>query len=108
MTSNAELDNALLKASCSLQGKRPNPGVLVQRMLVPADRAIALRICYGFYILRRRILTELVFGGHDARQTEITPNPASEELARLREVGGAPRDRAGPLCDCICACLRRR
>ena len=26
MTSNAELDNTLLKASCSLQGKRPNPG----------------------------------------------------------------------------------
>ena len=83
-------------------------GVLVQRMFVPADRVIALRIYYGYCILRRRILTELVFRGHDARQIERTPDPASEELARLREVSGAPRDRAGPLRHCIRACLGRR
>ena len=77
-------------------------------MFVPADRVIALRIYYGYCILRRRILTELVFGGHDARQTERTPDPASEELAKLREIGGAPRDRAGPLCHCLRACLGRR
>ena len=66
-------------------------------MFVPTDRVIALRIYYGYCILRRRILTELVFGGHDARQTEGTPDPASQGLAGLREVGGAPRYRAGPL-----------
>ena len=64
-------------------------GVLVQRMFVPADRVVALRIYCGYCILRRRILTELVFGGHDARQTEGTPDPFSQGLAELREVGGA-------------------
>ena len=43
--------------------------VLVQRMFVPADRVIALGIYCRYCILQRRILTELVFGGHDARQT---------------------------------------
>ena len=50
-------------------------GVLVQRMFVPADRVIALGIYCRYCILRRRILTELVFGGHDARQTERTRIP---------------------------------
>jgi len=53
-------------------------------MFVPADRAIALGIHCGYCILRRRILTELVFGGHDARQTEGSPDPASQGLAGLR------------------------
>ena len=75
-------------------------------MFVPADRVIALRIYYGYCILRRRILAQLVFGGHDARQIERAPDPASEELARLRVVSGAPRDR--PLRHCIRACLGRR
>jgi len=34
-------------------------------MFVPADRVIALGIYCRYCILRRRILTELVFGGHD-------------------------------------------
>jgi len=59
-------------------------GVLVQRMFVPADRAIALGIYCRYCILRRQILTELVLGGHHARQTGGTPDPASQELAGLR------------------------
>jgi len=43
-------------------------GVLVQRMFVPANRVIALGIYCRYCILRRLILTELVFGGHDACQ----------------------------------------
>ena len=45
---------------------------LVQRMFVPADRVIALGIYCRYCILRRRVLTELVFGGHSARQTAAT------------------------------------
>ena len=58
--------------------------VLVQRMFVAADRVIALGIYCRYCILQRRILTKLVFGGHDARQTEGTPDPASQWLAALR------------------------
>ena len=68
-----------------------SPGVLVQRMFVPADRVVALRIYCGYCILRRRILTELVFGGHDARQTEGTPDRASQGLAGLLEDGSTLR-----------------
>ena len=49
--------------------------VLVQRMFVPANRVIALGIYCRYCILRRLILTELVFGGHDARQAVGTPDP---------------------------------
>ena len=66
-------------------------------MFVPADRVIALGIYCRYCILRRRILTELVFGGHDARQTEGTTDLPSQVLAGLCEVGGTPRYRAGPL-----------
>ena len=59
-------------------------GVLVQRMFVPDDRSIALGIYCRYCILRRRILTELVFGGNDAHQTGGTPNPTSQGLAGLR------------------------
>ena len=55
--------------------RRSSPGVLVQRMFVPADRVIALGIYCRYCILRLRILTELVFGGHDAHQTGGTPDP---------------------------------
>ena len=74
-------------------------------MFVPADRVIALGIYSRYFILRRRILTELVFGGHDAHQTEGTPDSASQGLAGLREDGGAPRYRAGPLCHRVRAWL---
>ena len=57
-------------------------------MFVPANRVIALGIYCRYCILRHRILTELIFGDHDARQTEETPDPASQGLAGLREVGG--------------------
>ena len=72
-------------------------------MLVPADRVIALGIYCRYCILRRRILTELVFGGHDARQTEGTPDPPPQGLAGLREAGGAPRYRAPTTPSCALA-----
>ena len=53
-------------------------------MFVPADRAIALGIYCLYCILRRRILTALVFGGHHTHQTGGTPDPASQGLAGLR------------------------
>ena len=76
-------------------------------MFVPADRVIALGIYCRYCILRLRILTELVFGGHDAHQTGGTPDPASQGLVGLREDGGAPRYRAGPLRHRLRACLGR-
>ena len=66
-------------------------------MFVPADRVIALGIYCRYCILRRRILTELVFGGHDAQQSAATAGPSSQGLAGLRSVGSTPCDRAGPL-----------
>jgi len=86
----------------------PHPPVLVQRMFVPADPVIALGIYCRYCILRHRILTELIFGGHDARQTEGTPDRASQGLAELREVGGTPRYRAGPLRHRVCSRVGRR
>jgi len=44
-------------------------------MFMPADRDNALEIYHRYYILRLRILTELVFGGHDNHKTEGTPAP---------------------------------
>jgi len=59
-------------------------GVLVQRMFVPADRVIALGNYCSYCILRHRILTELIFGGHDAQQSAATADPSSQGLAGLR------------------------
>ena len=58
--------------------------VLVQRMFVPANRVIALGIYCRYCIRRRLILTELVFGGHDAQQSATTADPSSQGLAGLR------------------------
>ena len=60
------------------------PGVLVQRLFMPTNRVIDLGIYCSYCILRHQILTELIFGGHDARQTEGTPDPSSQGLAGLR------------------------
>ena len=54
-------------------------GVLVQRMFVPAYRVIALGIYCRYSILRRRILTELVFGGHVL--TKLQPPPLNFNLS---------------------------
>ena len=58
-------------------------------MFVFADRAIGLGIYCRYCMLQRRILTELVFGGHDAHQTTATADPSSQELANLRQVDRA-------------------
>jgi hypothetical protein len=84
------------------------PSALVRRMFVPADRAIALGIYCSYCILRRRILTELIFGGHDTQQSAATADPSSQGLAGQRSVGGTPCDGTGPLRHCIRARLGRR
>ena len=52
-------------------------------MFVPADRVIALGIYSRYCILRRRILTELVFGGHDAYETAATADSSPHGLTEL-------------------------
>ena len=84
------------------------PSALVRRMFVPADRAIALGIYCSYCILRRRILTELVFGGHDVHQTAATADSSSQGLVGLRKVSGTPCDLTRPLRDRLRACLGRR
>jgi len=53
-------------------------------------------------------LQELVSPIHDAHKTATSTNPATQRLAELCEIRGAPCHRAGTLCHCLCACLGRR
>ena len=46
-------------------------GVVVQRMFMSANLAVDLGINCGYCILRDQILTEFVFGGHDACQLRV-------------------------------------
>ena len=55
-------------------------------MFVPADRVKALGIYCRYCILRRRIVTELVFRSRDSCLPAATPDLYSQGLAKLRQV----------------------
>jgi hypothetical protein len=48
------------------------PSVLVQRIFMSPNRVIDLRIDCSYCILQHRILTELIFGGHDVCKLAAT------------------------------------